>query len=189
MSRGRRFHPEKADQLLDPRRKEKYPPEKILALLELRKGDVVADLGSGNGFFTVPIAKKTGTTVYAIDIEPMMLEGLRDYAKRENVNTIRTIRSDLVQIALPDGSVDKIFSSLVMHEVSDLDAMMREMKRIARADCKILILDWEAKEGHEGPPLSVRIPSEKLKSFFEKNNFSVKKQMINSDVYALMMSI
>lgn len=53
-----RFDPEKASLLLNPERKEKLPPDQILALLELKKGDIVADLGSGNGFFTIPIAQK-----------------------------------------------------------------------------------------------------------------------------------
>ncbi|MGV3487235.1 MAG: class I SAM-dependent methyltransferase, partial [Tuberibacillus sp.] len=124
MSHEHRFNPEKASLLLDPSRKEKLPPNKILALLELEKGNVVADLGSGNGFFTVPIAKSTETTVYAVDIEPKMLEGLKEYAKQEGVDNIQTITSDLANIQLPNNSVDKIFSSLVMHEVSDMDAMI-----------------------------------------------------------------
>ncbi|GGE52691.1 methyltransferase type 11 [Pullulanibacillus camelliae] len=189
MSHEHRFNPEKAGRLLDPNRKKKLPPDEILALLGLERGDVVADLGSGNGFFTVPIAQKTETTVYAVDIEPKMLEGLKVYADQEEVKNIQTVTSDLIDIDLPDDSVDKIFSSLVMHEVSDLNAMLSEMKRILRVNGKLLILDWEAVEMNEGPPLKIRIPSEKLKALFEEQQFQVKKQMVSPEVYALVMSI
>jgi ubiquinone/menaquinone biosynthesis C-methylase UbiE len=184
-----RFDPEKASHLLDPERKEKLPPDQVLALLELKKGDIVADLGSGNGFFTVPIAQKTETTVYAVDIEPKMLDGLKAYARKEGVTTIRPIVSDLTEMTITDQAVDKIFSSLVMHEVTDLEKAIQEMKRILRPNGKLLILDWEAVDMNEGPPLSVRIPSDKLKAVFEGQGFYVEKRKINEGVYALKMSM
>jgi len=186
---GHRFNPEKADLLLDPRRREKLPPEEILALLEIEKGDIIADLGSGNGYFTVPIAEKTGTTVYAVDIEPKMLDSLMDHAAKADVKNIQPVTSDLAQIKLPNHSVDKIFSSMVMHEISSLNAVIGEIKRIVRPNAKLLILDWEAIEMKAGPPLKVRIPSEKLKAIFEAHHFRVEKRMINSGVYAFVMSL
>ncbi|AJH77974.1 class I SAM-dependent methyltransferase [Heyndrickxia coagulans] len=184
-----RFDPEKASLLLNPERKEKLPPDQILALLELKKGDIVADLGSGNGFFTIPIAQKTETTVYAVDIEPKMLDGLKAYASQEGVTTIRPIVSDLTEMAIANQAVDKIFSSLVMHEISDLEKAIQEMRRILRPNGKLLILDWEAVDMNEGPPLSVRIPSDKLKAVFEGQGFYVEKRKINEGIYALKMSM
>ncbi|UYM82704.1 class I SAM-dependent methyltransferase [Heyndrickxia coagulans] len=184
-----RFDPEKASLLLNPERKEKLPPDQILALLELKKGDIVADLGSGNGFFSIPIAQKTETTVYAVDIEPKMLDGLKAYASQEGVTTIRPIVSDLTEMAIANQAVDKIFSSLVMHEISDLEKAIQEMRRILRPNGKLLILDWEAVDMNEGPPLSVRIPSDKLKAVFEGQGFYVEKRKINEGIYALKMSM
>ncbi|MED4346395.1 class I SAM-dependent methyltransferase [Heyndrickxia coagulans] len=175
--------------MLNPERKEKLPPDQILALLELKKGDIVADLGSGNGFFTIPIAQKTETTVYAVDIEPKMLDGLKAYASQEGVTTIRPIVSDLTEMAIANQAVDKIFSSLVMHEISDLEKAIQEMRRILRPNGKLLILDWEAVDMNEGPPLSVRIPSDKLKAVFEGQGFYVEKRKINEGIYALKMSM
>lgn len=189
MSHGHRFNPEKAGKLLDPRRKDKLPPDKVLSLFDLKKGDIVADFGAGNGFFTIPIAQKTESTVYAIDIEPKMLAGLQEHAAETGVENIKTVAADLADTTLEPESLDKIFSSFVMHEVPDLEAVMEEMKRILKPDGKILILDWEAIEMNEGPPLHERIPSDQLKAAFEKQHFNVEKQMINSGVYALIMTI
>jgi ubiquinone/menaquinone biosynthesis C-methylase UbiE len=189
MSHGHRFNPEKAGKLLDPRRKEKLPPEKILTLFDLKAGEIVADFGAGNGFFTVPIAQATGNDVYAIDIEPKMLEGLKEHARESGIENITTIITDLANTTLAEQSVDKIFSSFVMHEVPDLPAVMEEIKRILKPNGRILILDWEAIEMNEGPPLAHRIPSDQLKATFESHGFSVEKQIINSGVYALIMTV
>jgi 16S rRNA A1518/A1519 N6-dimethyltransferase RsmA/KsgA/DIM1 with predicted DNA glycosylase/AP lyase activity len=79
---GHIFNPEHADKLLDPKRIELLPPEKIIDELTLRNDDIIADLGAGNGFFTLPLAKNTSQTVYAVDIEPKMLELLKKRAKK-----------------------------------------------------------------------------------------------------------
>jgi len=76
-----------------------------------------------------------------------------------------------------------------MHEVTDLEKAIQEMKRILRPNGKLLILDWEAVDMNEGPPLSVRIPSDKLKAVFEGQGFYVEKRKINEGVYALKMSM
>lgn len=115
--------------------------------------------------------------------------GLWHTQKAKGLDLIQSIVSNLSEMDLPDDAVDKIFSSLVMHEVSDLEAAIREMKRILRPNGKLLILDWEAAEMNEGPPLEVRIPSERLKAIFEEHQFEVQKQMINDGIYALIMSI
>lgn len=64
---GHRFRPEKAGKLLDPKRKNIVSPEQVMDVLEIKLGDIVADLGAGNGYFTVPIAQKTKAPVYAIE--------------------------------------------------------------------------------------------------------------------------
>lgn len=81
---GHRFKPEKAEKLLDPKRRELIPPDKVMEILDVQKSDIVADLGAGNGYLTIPLAEQTGEVVYAVDIEPKMLELLK--ARAEHVN-------------------------------------------------------------------------------------------------------
>lgn len=182
------FNPDKAGKLLDPKRKEQLPPEKVLDLFDLKAGDTVADLGAGNGFFTIPMAKRTGQTVYAVDIEPKMLAGLKEHAERESVNNIDYIVGSLAETTLKEHSMTHVFSSFVMHEVPNLEAVFKELKRILTEDGKGLILDWEAVESESGPPLEVRIPSQKLKTSFEDFGFKTELHKINETVYALLIS-
>jgi 2-polyprenyl-3-methyl-5-hydroxy-6-metoxy-1,4-benzoquinol methylase len=82
---GHRFNPEKASKLLDPKRKQLISVETVIRLLEIKDNDVIADLGAGNGYFSIPMAKSTDMEIYAIDIEPKMLQFLQDYADSEDV--------------------------------------------------------------------------------------------------------
>lgn len=85
---GHRFHPEKAEKLLDPKRKEIIAPEQAIEILQIGIQDVIVDLGAGNGYFTVPMAKKTKEKVYAVDVQQEMLEFLKKHAEKEQVDNI-----------------------------------------------------------------------------------------------------
>lgn len=183
---GHRFNPKKADKLVDPKRKELINPEKIIELLEVKEGDIVADLGAGNGFLTIPMAEKTNETVYAVDIEPQMLELLKERANDFGVKDIHTVVSDLEEIKLENQTVNKVVVAFVLHEVPNLTKALDEMKRILKENGKVLILEWEAVESESGPPLHERIPSDKLANTFEENGYEVTTTHLHESVYALL---
>ncbi|EGL82346.1 Methyltransferase type 11 [Caldalkalibacillus thermarum TA2.A1] len=159
---GHRFHPDKADKLVDPKRREKLNPDALLSKLGFKDGERIADLGAGNGFFTLPMAKISSEPVYAVDIEPQMLAKLKERAEKEGLDHIRYIESDLESITLEDHAVDKVFIAFVLHEVGNLSKALCEVKRILKPGGKGLILEWEAVEMEEGPPLHERIHSDAL---------------------------
>ncbi|MGD6848888.1 methyltransferase [Rossellomorea aquimaris] len=67
---GDLYEHHKASKLLDPKRQELVPVGKVLELLKLNKDDIVADLGCGNGYLTLPIAKMVETKVLWIKSYP-----------------------------------------------------------------------------------------------------------------------
>lgn len=73
----RRFNPENMSRLDNPERRKKFPPEKLLELLQIDKKDNILDLGAGIGYFTIPAAQMTDGSVFALDIEPKMLEEIQ----------------------------------------------------------------------------------------------------------------
>ncbi len=84
--------------LMSEERKQQHNPETILKEAEIMEGMITADLGSGPGFFTIPMAQMTGEKglVYAVDSNQLMLNGLiENIAKSEvNQNTIKIVNSD-----------------------------------------------------------------------------------------------
>ena len=68
----------------DPARDQWQRPDRVISVLGLQPGQTVADIGAGTGYFTVRLAKAPGVAkVYAVDIEPAMVEYVRQRAAKE----------------------------------------------------------------------------------------------------------
>src|SRR5690554_2228198 len=105
-------------QVLDgPERRGGLPPEKQLIMLPIKKTDNILDLGTGTGFLAIPAANMVKGAVYALDIDPSMLQIINAKAKEENVKNIQPIKGSIDHIPLSDDSIDIVLASLVLHEV------------------------------------------------------------------------
>lgn len=180
----KRFNPEKAKSLMRAERKKLLPPNKIIEHLNLASNDTVADLGAGNGYFTLPIAKKT-KLVYAVDIEPKMLDMLAVNADEEKIKNIQYVESDLEHIHLDDNAVDKVIISFVIHEVGSVKNTLQEIKRILKPGGEMLLIEWEAVQTESGPPLDHRIPSKDMVKTLKENDFEVELIQLNEANYAV----
>lgn len=182
---GHRFNPDKADKLISDKRKERMPFDMIIEKMGLEQTDVVADLGAGKGYFTLPIAKFTKGTVYAVDIEPKMIEMLKERAAADHIENILDVISGLENIPIDDQSIDKVLISLVLHEVPSIENTLNEIKRILKPNGVLFLIEWEAVESQEGPPLHERIPSEKLAETLKNHGFSATILELNPAIYAV----
>ncbi|MBM7573257.1 class I SAM-dependent methyltransferase [Aquibacillus albus] len=186
---GKKFNPNKAHKLISEERKALLPPEKMIEYLDIGSSDIVADLGAGNGYFTIPIAKSTNDTVYAVDIEPKMLDMFKENAAKENIDNIHYVESDLVKIKLDDESVNKAIVSMVIHEVSSIDDTLNEIKRILKPGGQILLIEWKAIETESGPPLHERIPATDMLETIKSANFDAELIDLNPQHYAVKARI
>jgi ubiquinone/menaquinone biosynthesis C-methylase UbiE len=149
--------------LESPERLERLDPSVMVARLELRPGMAVADLGSGPGVFTVPLAQVVGPTgrVYALDNSQEMLNVILTKNLPANVHPML---ADLGQdIPLPDESLDCCFIAFVLHEIADQPALIAQMHRLLKPGGTVAVLEFrdDAPEG-AGPPKPRRIGAEKL---------------------------
>lgn len=186
---GHIFNPDKAGKLLDPNRKDIIAPATVIELLEIKSQDRIADLGAGNGYFTVPMAHKTDKEVYAVDIEPKMLALLKEHAAEENATNIEYFEGSLEEIPLKDHSAEKALIAFVTHEVPNVVKMMKELKRIVVPGGKVLILEWDVVDSEMGPPIHERIPSQQLQKQFDENGLKGEIHQINKQVYALLLTV
>jgi SAM-dependent methyltransferase len=113
----------------------------LLEALEIRKGQKVCDLGCGNGFYTVELARRVGPegVVYAVDIQPEMLRLLARRAAREGLTNIRPILGTLVDPRLPEGALDLVLCVDVYHEFSHPEEMLARI-RASLASGGLLVL-------------------------------------------------
>ena len=102
----------------------------LLTNLGVKRGMTICDMGCGNGFYTVQLAKMTGPEgrIYAVDIQPEMLRLLARRADSQNVRNISPILGTLADPKLPPGKMDLILLVDVYHEFSHPVQMLAAMR-------------------------------------------------------------
>ena len=117
-------------------------PDLVLQAMELKEGMTVAEIGAGTGYFSRRIAKAVGPTgkVYAVDIQPEMLELLKKYAAQEGVTNIVPVLGGETDPKLPKGGFDRILLVDVYHEFQKPGPMLARIREsLAPGGTEILI--------------------------------------------------
>ncbi len=115
--------------LEQPERLEEIRMEERLAPLNLKPGDVVADIGAGTGVFTRAFAKAVGPTgkVYAEDIQQGLIDYINKRAKEEGLDNITAILGDFDDPKLPANDVDVAWFHDVFHAVEKKENMLKNL--------------------------------------------------------------
>jgi ubiquinone/menaquinone biosynthesis C-methylase UbiE len=150
--KGRRIattmHYRGAPWLVRERREREERCSLVLANLGVKPGMTVCDMGCGNGYFTLPLAKMVGPTgrVLAVDVQPEMLELLKDRATEERVTNIEPILGEVHDPKLPEGEIDLILLVDVYHEFSHPEQMLAAMRRSLSPTGLIALLEYRAED-------------------------------------------
>ena len=147
---------------LAPTRARWQQPDRVLRTLALRRGAVVADVGSGPGYFTARLARAVGARgrVYAVDPEPEVLQVLvRRLDGAQNITPVLSRDDDPM---LPPASCDLALFVNAYHHVSDGPAFVRRLARCLKRGGRLAAIDWAYRETPKGPPIDRRIPADKL---------------------------
>ncbi|MDD5542554.1 MAG: methyltransferase domain-containing protein [Acidobacteriia bacterium] len=173
----RRFKPTEAYKLEDPERLIWLPPSEVLAHMNLQPGMVVADLGAGTGYFSIPISRAVGPRgqVFAVDVEQEMLDKLKTKLTGPDAPTNLHLQlGEAAATHLADHMADRVLIANVWHEIDDEVATLREVERLLRASGQLLILDWRPDvDRPPGPPLEHRIAPEQVTHSLMKRGWKV----------------
>lgn len=138
-------------------------PEQVVEALDLKPGLSVADIGAGSGYFTrrfVQAVTETGR-VYAVDVEPEMLEYTKaSMARLQTPSTVEYILAQPDNPRLPEQSVDLIFLCNVYHHLSDRPAYFSAIRAALKPGGRIAIIDFyhDGRSGDVGFPRRHLVP-------------------------------
>lgn len=150
-------------------------PVKNLDVFGLQEGMVVADLGSGSGFYTVEAAKqiKSGK-VYAIDIQEELLSRLRNLLAREHLASVELVHGDIETLGgtkLADGIADAALVCNVFFQIEKKDGFLLETKRILKPTGRVLLVEWSDSFGGLGPQPEHVVKEGKARELFKAKGF------------------
>ena len=137
-------------------------PERVLRALRVRRGAIVADVGSGPGYFTTRLARAVGPRgrVYAVDPEPEVLKVL--VKRLDGTKNVTPVLSRDDDPMLPPASCDLAVIVNAYHHFADGPAFVRRVARCLKRGGRLVNIDWAYRETPLGPPMHRRIPPEKF---------------------------
>lgn len=137
---------EAAGWLERPERELEEKPSKMLELLACKPGEVVADVGAGSGYHALRIAKTVGEKgrVYAVDIQPEMLDIIRAKATKQGLKNVEPVLGTETDPKLPAGKVDTVLLVDVYHEFSHPYEMMDAIVKALKPGGRVAFVEFRA---------------------------------------------
>jgi SAM-dependent methyltransferase len=156
----------------DPARDRWQRPHEVIQALALAPDAVVADIGAGTGYFTVRIARMTpGGRVYAVDIEPDMIQHLAVRARLENLQNVTPLLGEPNDPMLRD-PVDLALLVDTYHHIGDREAYFRRLKGHLKRTGEVAIIDFTA-DSPIGPPPGERLAAGDVKKEMARAGYSL----------------
>jgi ubiquinone/menaquinone biosynthesis C-methylase UbiE len=154
------------ERLDDPQRDSWQRPHQVVAALELRKDEVLADIGAGSGYFSRRFARHAGK-VYAVDIEKKLL----DVVAKDAPPNLQTILAAPADPKLPPASVDTIFFCNVLHHISNRPAYYEKLARALKPGGRLAVIDFHKREAPVGPSIEHKISEQDMTREIEASGF------------------
>ena len=120
----------------------------LLEALAIQPGQTVCDMGCGNGFYTLELARLVGPKglVYAVDIQPQMLRLLARRAAEERLKNIKPVLGTAIDPRLPMGTIDLVLCIDVYHEFSHPDQMLARIRESLSPDGRLVLAEFRGED-------------------------------------------
>ena len=150
---------------------------KMREALHLKPGMNVCDMGSGNGYHTLPMAKAVAPfgKAYAVDIQPEMLTMLAEVAKQEKVENIVSILGTQDDPKLPAASCDVILLVDVYHEFSHPAPMLAAMRKALAPGGQLVFVEFRAEDDSVPIKPEHKMSKEQLTKELTANGFKLSR--------------
>jgi len=141
-------------------------PDRVMSDLGLKPGTRVADIGSGEGYFTLQLARAVGPQghVLAVDIDTRALTALKVKADRQRLTNVTIVVSEPADTRLPSGSVDVLFICDVLHEVPEAQRLplVQSAVRALKPGGFLYLIDYRKSRDVKFDPYERLVPRDEL---------------------------
>jgi cyclopropane fatty-acyl-phospholipid synthase-like methyltransferase len=126
-----------------PGRDERLQINRVMKILDVSPGKVVADIGAGSGWYTVRAAKRVTETglVYAVEINPEAIRYIDQRIQKEGLHNVKTILSKPDDPLLPASKIDSVLLLKTYHEVAEPVTLLRNLRASLRTGAKVGVID------------------------------------------------
>lgn len=159
----------------DPKRDTWQKPHEVIQSLKLKPDAVVADIGSGTGYFSMRFAHMVSQgKVYGLDTEPDMVKYLADRAKREGMKNVIAVQAKLGSPQLPE-QADLVILVDVYHHVENREQYFRQLQKSLKPGGRLAVIDFRM-DSAEGPPKAARIAPEQVKAELQRAGYALAEE-------------
>ncbi|RPI38951.1 MAG: class I SAM-dependent methyltransferase [Methanoregulaceae archaeon] len=159
----------------DPDRKTWQDPQKIFSAIGLSTGMVFIDIGSGEGYFTLPAARTVGINgkVLAADINPDAVAALRTSAANEGLDNLSAEVKAAEETVFCEGCGDIVFFGIDLHDFADPKKVIGNARKMLKPSGRLIDLDWKDEPMDFGPPFGKRFSVQKAQGLIEAAGFRI----------------
>ena len=131
-----------------PEREREENVSKLMPSLDVKEGDVVADLGAGTGHHAVRLSKLVGAKgkVYAVDIQKEMIALMQKRFKKEEISNVTLVHNTEKDPKLPAGAIDMILMVDVYHEMSYPHEVMGELVKALKPGGRLVFVEFRLED-------------------------------------------
>lgn len=157
----------------DPERDAWQMPDRVLAALDLKPGQAVADIGAGTGYFSMRLAAAAAKpTVYAVDIEPKMVEYLKARAAKLGLKNVMPVQAGAASPNLPS-PVDTILIVDTYHHIGSRVEYFAKLRASLKPGGRLAIIDFRKDAPGEGPPPEFRFTPDEISAELDKAGYAL----------------
>ena len=181
--------PSTVARMLRPERIQTLDPFRIMAHCPITPRDVVADLGCGPGYFTLPLAKfLINGQVYALDTSDEMVEACQGRIDEARMGNVEVLKCGEYEFPVEPGTLDGLFIAFVVHHPEDRVRFLTSAKKMLRLGGWCFLLEWHKRETETGPPQRARISPDELRELGESAGFKFQESGdVNDENYRMTL--
>jgi ubiquinone/menaquinone biosynthesis C-methylase UbiE len=164
--------------LESPERTSTLGIDHIIETLHLKSGDTVADIGAGTGIFSLPLARAVAPAgkVYAVDVDPRLVEYIRTRAAVDKVANVQAVLGEFTDPKLP-GQIDLGYFHDVLHHIANRPAYLAKLASYLKPGGRIAVVEMDPLKGSHRDDPTLQVSKAQLKGWMTSLGFTAQQEL------------